>query len=78
MKFGLLSVGLVVVAAGCATANPRRVTAPHTTLAERSDLDENGVPKRQRTPRWVAPPPAYGNRVVLNECTPPEASEPEG
>jgi hypothetical protein len=67
MKFGLLSVCLVVIAAGCATANPRRIATPHPALAERSDLDKNGTPKRQRIPRWVAPPPAYGNRVVLNE-----------
>ncbi len=75
MKVGLLSVCIVAIAAGCATATPRRVTTPKPELAERTDFDKgDGLPKRQRIPRWVAPPPAYGNRVVVNECvaTPPE------
>jgi hypothetical protein len=75
MKLGLLSVCLVVIAAGCATANPRRVATPKPALAERLDPDKTGAPKRQRIPRWVAPPPAYGNRVVSVES---ETPAPEG
>lgn len=80
MKFGLLSVCLVVMAAGCATANPRRIATPPPALAERSDPDKPGaMPKRQRIPRWVAPPPAYGNRVVVNENETCEGlASPEG
>lgn len=66
--FGLL---LVVTAAGCATATPRRVDAPQPALAEHSTPTKDGkaLPKRPRVPRWVAPPPAYGNRVVFNDVS---------
>jgi hypothetical protein len=78
MRSMLLIVSLIVAAtAGCASATPRRVDAPSPTLADRTRAaDPDGeLPKRPRVPRWVAPPPAYGNRVVL--LTPSE-EVPEG
>lgn len=72
MNLGWLGLLLVVTTAGCATAIPRRVDAPQPALAEHSAPAKDGkaVPKRPRAPRWVAPPPAYGNRVVCNEVAP--------
>lgn len=72
MKLGWLGLLLVVTTAGCATVSPRRAFAPQPALAEHSEPTKDGeaVPKRPRVPRWVAPPPAYGNRVVCNEVVP--------
>jgi hypothetical protein len=84
MKSSLLVLTLAMAVAGCATANPRRVQAPAPALAERTTPGENNraIPKRP-VPRWVAPPPAYGNRVVLfSDTTEPDTggipSTPEG
>ncbi len=78
MKIDLLVLSLLVAATtGCATANPRRVDVPPRAFAERAPPDEVDGPSRKRppAPRWVAPPPAYGNRVVRLvefEALPPE------
>ncbi len=79
MKTGLLVLSLLVAATtGCATANPRRIDVPPRALAERTPPDEvdGASRKRPAAPRWVAPPPAYGNRVVLLVDT--DALPPEG
>lgn len=65
----LLLALLAVTPACTASAPPPPAKAITQKKAER---DPHG--ERDREPRHVAPPPAYGNKVVLAQATEPDSN----
>lgn len=66
--FALVLIVSVLTALGCAT-NPVVPAAPKSAASEhaQASADKDGK-HRKRGPALVAPPPAYGNRVVWFEA----------
>ncbi len=56
---------VLTVLCGCTS----RVT-PHTVHVRNPGAETRRVP-RPRVPRLIAPPPAYGNRIVMADEVPP-------
>lgn len=61
-RFALLSLGLVALATGCGKGAVEAPMVPAKTAEH-----ETRSPRRNEHPhpRLIAPPPAYGNKVVM-------------
>jgi hypothetical protein len=58
--FVLALFGLIVLVTGCGKSATQVPMVP-----ERTADHETHAPRRERRPHLIAPPPAYGNKVVM-------------
>ncbi len=68
MRLNFIGIGLVVVAGCAAHAAP-----PPSTPRDPAELPQTEVAPRERepAPKLIAPPPAYGNKIVMARARTP-------